>query len=115
MATGHYIQRKMGAAGPELHMAADAARDQSYFLFSTTPEQLAYLRFPLGHLRPRPKPGRWRREIRPARGRQARQPGHLLCPNGNYAAVIEKLRPGAADPGEIVDLDGNVLGDSIAA
>ncbi|MCU0816581.1 MAG: tRNA 2-thiouridine(34) synthase MnmA [Cypionkella sp.] len=50
MATGHYIQRKIGAAGPELHAAADAARDQSYFLFSTTPEQLAYLRFPLGHL-----------------------------------------------------------------
>ena len=50
MATGHYIQRKMGALGPELHQAEDANRDQSYFLFSTTPEQLDYLRFPLGHL-----------------------------------------------------------------
>ena len=50
MATGHYIQRKMGAMGAELHQAADAARDQSYFLFSTTAEQLDYLRFPLGHL-----------------------------------------------------------------
>src|SRR6056297_2561625 len=50
MATGHYIQRKTGANGPELHSAADANRDQSYFLFSTTPDQLSYLRFPLGHL-----------------------------------------------------------------
>ena len=50
MATGHYIQRKVGAEGAELHCAADAARDQSYFLFSTTQEQLDYLRFPLGHL-----------------------------------------------------------------
>ncbi|MFN5826767.1 MAG: asparagine synthase-related protein, partial [Rhodobacterales bacterium] len=50
MATGHYIQRRIGAGGPELHRAADANRDQSYFLFSTTAEQLAYLRFPLGGL-----------------------------------------------------------------
>ena len=50
MATGHYIQRKMGEAGAELHSAADASKDQSYFLFSTTQEQLNYLRFPLGHL-----------------------------------------------------------------
>jgi len=51
MATGHYIQRKMGAAGAELHTAGDPNRDQSYFLFSTTGEQLDYLRFPLGHLK----------------------------------------------------------------
>ena len=51
MATGHYIQRRVGASGTaELHRAADAERDQSYFLFSTSPEQLDYLRFPLGHL-----------------------------------------------------------------
>ena len=50
MATGHYIQRKVGPNGPELHSAEDANRDQSYFLFSTTPEQLDFLRFPLGHL-----------------------------------------------------------------
>jgi tRNA-specific 2-thiouridylase len=50
MATGHYIQRKDAVQGPELHQAADPNRDQSYFLFSTTPEQLSYLRFPLGHL-----------------------------------------------------------------
>src|SRR4051812_7060356 len=53
MATGHYVQRRIGPAGPELHRAFDPARDQSYFLFATTPEQLDFLRFPLGGL---PKP-----------------------------------------------------------
>ncbi|WP_145104225.1 tRNA 2-thiouridine(34) synthase MnmA [Cereibacter sediminicola] len=110
MATGHYIQRKMGAAGPELHCAADAARDQSYFLFSTTREQLDYLRFPLGHLASKA-------ETRALAARHGlpvadKPDSQDICfvPNGNYAAVIEKLRPGAADPGEIVDLSGNVLG-----
>ncbi len=110
MATGHYIQRKVGAAGAELHRAADAARDQSYFLFSTTPEQLDYLRFPLGHLASKT-------ETRALAARYAlpvadKPDSQDICfvPNGNYAAVIEKLRPGAADPGEIVDLAGNVLG-----
>ncbi|WP_096786034.1 tRNA 2-thiouridine(34) synthase MnmA [Rhodobacter sp. CZR27] len=110
MATGHYIQRKMGAAGPELHSAADPARDQSYFLFSTTREQLDYLRFPLGHLASKA-------ETRALAARHGlpvadKPDSQDICfvPNGNYAAVIEKLRPGAADPGEIVDLAGNVLG-----
>lgn len=108
MATGHYIQRKVGA-GAELHMATDANRDQSYFLFSTTPEQLDYLRFPLGHLAS--KAGNPALAAR--YGLAADKPDSQdICfvPNGNYAAVIEKLRPGAADPGEIVDLAGTVLG-----
>jgi tRNA-specific 2-thiouridylase len=110
MATGHYIQRKMGVAGPELHAAADAARDQSYFLFSTTAEQLEYLRFPLGHLTSKA-------ETRALAARYGlpvadKPDSQDICfvPNGNYAAVIEKLRPGAAEPGEIVDLEGRVLG-----
>ena len=110
MATGHYIQRKMGAAGPELHQAADANRDQSYFLFSTTPEQLSYLRFPLGHLHSKA-------ETRALAARYGlsvadKPDSQDICfvPNGNYAAVIEKLRPGAADPGDIVDVNGTVLG-----
>jgi tRNA U34 2-thiouridine synthase MnmA/TrmU len=111
MATGHYIQRRMGDAGAELHMAADPGRDQSYFLFSTTPEQLDYLRFPLGHLRSKA-------ETRALAARHGlavadKPDSQDICfvPNGNYAAVIEKLRPGAADPGEIVDMDGNLLGN----
>ncbi|MDD9707256.1 tRNA 2-thiouridine(34) synthase MnmA [Seohaeicola sp. SP36] len=110
MATGHYIQRKLGAMGPELHAAADAARDQSYFLFSTTAEQLDYLRFPLGHLTSKA-------ETRALAARYGlpvadKPDSQDICfvPNGNYAAVIEKLRPGAAEPGEIVDVEGRVLG-----
>lgn len=110
MATGHYIQRKMGAAGAELHRAADANRDQSYFLFSTTQDQLDFLRFPLGHL-----PSKAETRALAARYGLSvadKPDSQDICfvPNGNYAAVIEKLRPGAADPGEIVDLDGNMLG-----
>ena len=110
MATGHYIQRKMGAFGPELHMAADPGRDQSYFLFSTTAEQLGYLRFPLGHLASKA-------ETRALAARYGlpvadKPDSQDICfvPNGDYAAVIEKLRPGAGQPGEIVDLSGRVLG-----
>ncbi|WP_209424772.1 tRNA 2-thiouridine(34) synthase MnmA [Pararhodobacter sp. SW119] len=110
MATGHYIQRRMGPQGAELHMAADPARDQSYFLFSTTAKQLDYLRFPLGHLRSKSET----RALAAKHGLSVadKPDSQDICfvPNGNYAAVIEKLRPGAADPGEIVDMDGNVLG-----
>jgi tRNA-specific 2-thiouridylase len=110
MATGHYIQRKTGATGPELHMAADPARDQSYFLFSTTAEQLAYLRFPLGHLKSKAET----RALAAKHGLPVadKPDSQDICfvPNGDYAAVIEKLRPGAADPGEIVDMAGRVLG-----
>jgi len=109
MATGHYIQRKLGA-GPELHRATDPARDQSYFLFSTTPEQLDYLRFPLGHLASKADT----RALATRYGLPVadKPDSQDICfvPNGNYAAVIEKLRPGAAEPGEIVDLAGTVLG-----
>jgi tRNA-uridine 2-sulfurtransferase len=77
MATGHYIQRKMGAAGPELHMAADPRATSPISCSRPRAEQLDYLRFPLGGLPPRPRRGRWRR-ARAGGGRQARQPGHLL-------------------------------------
>lgn len=110
MATGHYIQRKMGIHGAELHRAADPIRDQSYFLFSTTREQLEYLRFPLGHLTTKTET----RALAARHGLSVadKPDSQDICfvPDGNYAAVIEKLRPGAADPGEIVDLDGHVLG-----
>ena len=110
MATGHYIQRKMGPNGPELHAAADAARDQSYFLFSTTAEQLDYLRFPLGHLTSKAETRAL--ALRYGLPVADKPDSQDICfvPNGNYAAVIEKLRPGSADPGDIVDLAGAVLG-----
>ena len=110
MATGHYIQRKLGAHGPELHQAMDPARDQSYFLFSTTGAQLDYLRFPLGHLGSKAETRALAAKFGLPVADKPDSQDICFVPNGNYAAVIEKLRPGAVGPGEIVDLAGNVLG-----
>ncbi len=110
MATGHYIQRKTGLSGAELHRAADPARDQSYFLFSTTQEQLDYLRFPLGHLASKAETRALAAKYGLPVADKPDSQDICFVPNGNYASVIEKLRPGAADPGEIVDLSGRVLG-----
>jgi tRNA-specific 2-thiouridylase len=109
MATGHYIQRKMGAA-PELHRATDPNRDQSYFLFSTTPEQLDYLRFPLGHLASKAETRALAAKYGLPVADKPDSQDICFVPNGSYADVILKLRPEAADPGQIVDLDGKVLG-----
>lgn len=110
MATGHYVQRVMGTHGSELHRGVAADKDQSYFLFATTQEQLDFLRFPLGGMR--------KEETRALAERfglpNAEKPDSQdICfvPTGGYAQVIEKLRPGAVEPGQIVDLDGNVLGE----
>jgi tRNA-specific 2-thiouridylase len=109
LATGHYVQRLDGVEGPELHRAADASRDQTYFLFATTREQLAFLRFPLGGL-----PKSRVRELASELGlRVAEKPDSQdICfvPQGKYQAVVEKLRPGAVEPGEIVHVDGRVMG-----
>ena len=110
MATGHYIRRFDGTNGAELHMAADPNRDQSYFLFSTTEEQLDFLRFPLGGLASKAETRALAARFGLAVADKPDSQDICFVPNGNYASVIEKLRPGAADPGEIVDLDGNVLG-----
>jgi tRNA-specific 2-thiouridylase len=110
LATGHYARRIMGPAGPELHMAAEAARDQSYFLFATRTEELDFLRFPLGHL----TKGQVRAAALAAGLAVAEKPDSQdICfvPEGRYAAIVEKLRPGAAEPGAIVDLEGRVLGE----
>lgn len=110
MATGHYIQRKSGPYGAELHCAADPVRDQSYFLFSTTREQLEYLRFPLGHLETKAQTRALAARYGLSVADKPDSQDICFVPDGNYAAVIEKLRPGAADPGEIVDMQGRVLG-----
>ena len=109
MATGHYIQRKMGENGPELHAAADGNRDQSYFLFSTTEEQLDYLRFPLGHLPSKDDTRALAAKYGLVVADKPDSQDICFVPNGDYAAVIRKLRPEAADPGNIVDIEGNVL------
>ena len=109
LATGHYVRRVDGAGGPELHRAADPARDQSYFLFATTRAQLARLRFPIGGLPKTETRAIARRHDLPV---AAKPDSQDICfvPDGDYAAVVAKLRPEAHAPGDIVDLDGKRLG-----
>lgn len=109
LATGHYIRSRRGECGMELYRPVDEERDQSHFLFSTTREQLSFLRFPLG--------GYSKQETRAfaqAMGLSvAEKPDSQdICfvPSGRYASLIEKLRPDAVKPGEIVHMDGRVLG-----
>jgi len=109
LATGHYVRRVEGAGGPELHRAADPARDQSYFLFATTRAQLDFLRFPLGGLHKQETRALAQRLNLPVADKPDSQ-DICFVPNGGYARVVEKLRPGASEPGEIVHVDGRVLG-----
>jgi tRNA-specific 2-thiouridylase len=109
MATGHYVRREVGPAGPELHRAADANRDQSYFLFATTAEQLAYLRFPLGGL-PKPAVRAAAAELGLAVAGKPDSQDICFVPEGRYTTVIDRLRPHGAEPGDIVHLDGRTLG-----
>lgn len=107
--TGHYVRRIEGSQGAELHQAVDPQRDQSYFLFATTQEQLDYLRFPLGGM----EKTETREHARRFELSVAEKPDSQdICfvPTGGYASVVEKYRPGALDPGDIVDLEGRVLG-----
>ena len=104
LATGHYVQRIEGPHGPELHAAADPSRDQSYFLFATTPAQLAFLRFPIGGMVKSETRAHARRFALPV---AAKADSQDICfvPSGDYAAVVRKL-----PAGEIVHVDGRVLG-----
>jgi tRNA-uridine 2-sulfurtransferase len=109
LATGHYVKRVLGARGAELHRGADPRRDQSYFLFATTPEQLDYLRFPLGDL-PKTETRAIAAEFELAVADKPDSQDICFVPTGGYAKVVERLRPGAAEPGELVHMDGRVLG-----
>jgi tRNA-specific 2-thiouridylase len=110
LATGHYVVSRENARGNRaLYRAADPDRDQSYFLFATTREQLAMLRFPLGSL-----PKAEVRELARAQGlaiaEKADSQDICFVPSGRYSQMIERLMPGAANPGDIVHVDGRVLG-----
>lgn len=109
LATGHYIRRAEGPKGPEMLTGADPSKDQSYFLFATTREQLSFLRFPLGGMS---KAVTRAEAERFGLGIAAKPDSQDICfvPNGDYASIVERLRPGACDPGEIVHVDGRVLG-----
>jgi tRNA-uridine 2-sulfurtransferase len=109
MATGHYVRRESGANGPELHRAHDPARDQSYFLFATTRDQLDFLRFPLG--------GMPKSEVRLAAAEMGlavadKPDSQDICfvPQGRYTTIVDRLRPQGALAGDIVHMDGRVLG-----
>jgi len=109
LVTGHYVQRLMGLAGPELHRGADPDRDQSYFLFATTRDQLDFLRFPLGGM-PKPDVRALAGEFGLAVADKPDSQDICFVPSGKYTSVVEKLRPGAIEPGDIVHVDGRVLG-----
>lgn len=108
LVTGHYVRREVGADGPQLLRGADVNRDQSYFLFTTTREQLDFLRFPMG--------GGTKDDTRDIARRfnlavAEKHDSQDICfvPQGRYADVVERLRPGASQPGDIVDENGTVL------
>ncbi len=108
LATGHYVQRLDGPDGPELHRAIDDSRDQSYFLFTTTRQQLSFLRFPLG--------GMSKTKVREIAGElglanAAKPDSQDICfVAGDYSEVVQRLRPESSEAGDIVDAEGHVLG-----
>ena len=107
--TGHYVRRIEGEKAAELHQAIDPNRDQSYFLFTTTQEQLDYLRFPLGGM-PKSETREHARRIGLSVADKPDSQDICFVPSGGYASVVEKYRPGALDPGDIVHMNGRVLG-----
>ena len=109
MATGHYVRRTEGAAGPELRRGADPARDQSWFLFATTRAQLADLRFPLGAL-PKSETRALAAAFDLSIADKPDSQDICFVPQGDYHTLIDRLRPDAAGAGEIVHEDGRVLG-----
>ena len=109
LATGHYISSRPDGDERALYRAADADRDQSYFLFATTRDQLRMLRFPLGDL-PKAEVRELAREFGLVVADKPDSQDICFVPAGKYTDVIERLRPGASEPGDIVHVDGRVLG-----
>jgi tRNA-uridine 2-sulfurtransferase len=110
LATGHYVISEADAAGGRvLRRAHDPDRDQSYFLYATTTEQLSLLRFPLGRL-PKSETRALAHRFGLAVAEKHDSQDICFVPEGRYAAIVEKLRPEAAEPGDIVDLAGRRLG-----
>jgi tRNA-specific 2-thiouridylase len=109
LATGHYVRRRVNDGRVELHKGADARRDQSYFLYGTTREQLDFLRFPLGDL-PKDEVRRIAAEVGLEVAAKPDSQDICFVPDGDYASLVKRLRPETEAPGEIVDLDGRVLG-----
>ena len=109
LATGHYVRSEVVGNKRGLFRPADQDRDQSYFLFATTQEQLDYIRFPLGHM-PKSRVRELAAEFGLSVATKPDSQDICFVPNGDYAEVIKKLRPNAAEPGDIVHMDGRTLG-----
>jgi tRNA-specific 2-thiouridylase len=109
LATGHYVRRVMNGGRAELHKGADLRRDQSYFLYGTTRDQLEFLRFPLGDL-PKDEVRRIAAEIGLEVAAKPDSQDICFVPDGDYAGLVKRLKPDTAAPGDIVDTDGRVLG-----
>ena len=109
LATGHYVRRLDGPGGLELHRAVDDSRDQSYFLFATSREQLSYLRFPLGDMK-KPEVRALAAELGLVNADKPDSQDICFVAGGGYAEVVRKLRPETARTGDIVDESGRVLG-----
>ena len=110
LATGHYVRRIDGPDGPELHQAADAARDQSWFLFATTAAQLAYTRFPLGDMPNKAAVRAHAMRLGLAVADKPDSQDICFVPDRDYAALVERLRPDVAGGGELVTADGQGVG-----
>ena len=110
LATGHYVQRHLDEGGQaRLYCGADTSKDQSYFLFATTPEQLDYLRFPLGAIS-KAETREHARRLGLKLAEKADSQDICFVPQGKYGDLVRKLRPGAIEAGDIVDVEGKVLG-----
>ena len=109
LVTGHYVRRILGSKGPELHRARDNNKDQSYFLFATTPQQLDFLRFPLGEMEKSETRAHADRFDLPVANKPESQ-DICFVPNGSYAGIVERLHPEASDAGDIIDESGKKIG-----
>lgn len=109
LATGHYVRRLVNDGRAELHKGADLRRDQSYFLYGTTSEQLDFLRFPLGDL-PKSEVRRIAAELGLEVAAKPDSQDICFVPDGDYASLVKRLRPETEAPGDIVDVGGRVLG-----
>ena len=109
LATGHYVQRLETNAASQMHRAIDPARDQSYFLFATTQDQLDYLRFPLGGM-PKPEVREIAKSLDLAVAFKPDSQDICFVPDGDYAKIVRKVRPDADTQGEIVHIDGTIMG-----
>ncbi|MEJ2125508.1 MAG: tRNA 2-thiouridine(34) synthase MnmA, partial [Alphaproteobacteria bacterium] len=110
LATGHYVSSRLGPHGWQLHRGADETRDQSYFLFATSREQLSFLRFPLGDMRSKDETRRLASEMGLSISQKPDSQDICFVRSGRYTELVERMHPNASQPGDIVHIDGRVLG-----